>query len=91
MRIAKACCAFSNVLGLPLPLVQSIVAGLAAYASDEEAQSRCISYLFLANIASSTCMWSLTPMRSHVCTHRAIGRRVPATGFGSSGQDPQTR
>ena len=61
MRIAKACCAFSNVLGLPLPLVQSIVAGLAAYASDEEAQSRCISYLFLANIASSTCMWSCAP------------------------------
>mmetsp|Transcript_8127 Transcript_8127/g.20168 ORF Transcript_8127/g.20168 Transcript_8127/m.20168 type:complete len:384 (-) Transcript_8127:559-1710(-) len=59
--VATASCTFSNVLGLPLPLVESLVAGLAAYQDDREAQSRCVSYLFLANIASSTLMWTIAP------------------------------
>lgn len=30
-------------------------------ADDVEAQSRCLSYLFLANIASSASMWTFAP------------------------------
>lgn len=58
LPITTTVCTFSNVLGLPLPLVSSLVSGLEAYRYDDEAQSRCVSYLFFANIAASVSMWT---------------------------------
>lgn len=59
--IGAATCAFSNVVGLPLPLVLSLVSSLPGIRDDPSAQDRCVSYLFLFNVVSSVCMWTCGP------------------------------
>lgn len=49
---------FSNVIGLPLPLLESIIEGLFGHDA-AEAQARGASYLFLCNVVQSVLMWSL--------------------------------
>ena len=52
-------CTFSNVLGLPLPLLTSLIEGL--YADDPDAHMKGPSYLFLCNSVNSTIMWVIAP------------------------------
>lgn len=49
-------CIFSNPIGLLVPLLSGIVPGLPN--ADDDALSRSLSYLFLANVPSSAAMWS---------------------------------
>ena len=50
-------CTFSNVIGMPLPLVMSIIAGVPSLRDARDAQSRGMSYLFLCNVMASMLMW----------------------------------
>jgi len=64
--ITTALCGFSNVVGLPLPLLLSITAAVPSLAGPAEAQaqsleSRTLSYLFLVNVVMSVCMWVCAP------------------------------
>ena len=52
-------CVFSNVIGLPLPLLVSVIDGLPTLRDDPTAQSRGASYLFLCNVVMSTLMWTM--------------------------------
>ena len=49
-------CTFSNVIGMPLPLLESLIDGL--YDSTSNAQSRGASILFMCNTVMSPLMWS---------------------------------
>lgn len=56
---------FSNVVGMPLPLLESLISGLFGQQA-AEAQVRGASFLFLCNVAQSVTMWSLAgPMLRH--------------------------
>ena len=56
---------FSNVVGMPLPLLESLISGLFGQQA-AEAQARGASFLFLCNVAQSVTMWSLAgPMLRH--------------------------
>lgn len=50
-------CTFSNVIGMPLPLVMSIIAGTPSLRDAPDAQTRGMSYLFLCNVMASMLMW----------------------------------
>jgi predicted permease len=56
--IARVTCMFTNVIGLPLPLVLSIAASVPSTRDDPTAADRVTSYLFLCNIVASMTMWS---------------------------------
>ena len=58
--IVVTVCTFSNVIGLPLPLLTSLIDGL--YPDDPDAEARGASYLFLCNSVNSTLMWTFAPM-----------------------------
>ena len=56
---------FSNVVGMPLPLLESLISGLFGQQA-AEARVRGASFLFLCNVAQSVTMWSLAgPMLRH--------------------------
>lgn len=57
--VAVTVVTFSNVVGLPLPLLMSLIDGVPQWANSRGSHSRGTSYLFLANIVQSTMMWSL--------------------------------
>jgi len=69
--ITTALCGFSNVVGLPLPLLLSITAAVPALAGPadpslpeahaQSLESRTLSYLFLVNVVMSVCMWVCAP------------------------------
>jgi predicted permease len=82
--VTTAICGFSNVVGLPLPLLMSIVAGYPALGGPgseaAETMARCLSYLFLINVVTSVSMWSCAPrmLASAAAIHSAGCR--PADG-----------
>ena len=56
-------CTFTNVLGLPLPLISSAVAGLPVLRDGlDDAAASTLSYVFLANTVISPLMWTLAPI-----------------------------
>ena len=57
--VAVTVVTFSNVIGLPLPLLMSLIDGLDQWADKDDFHSRGTSYLFLANCVQSTLMWSM--------------------------------
>jgi hypothetical protein len=67
---------FSNVVGMPLPLLESLISGLFGQQA-AEAQVRGASFLFLCNVAQSVTMWSLArgrlPERHHPRELDSIG------------------
>ena len=75
--MATMCC-FSNVVGMPLPLVLSIVAGMPKYSgSVEQASSACLTYMFIANVAGATCTWTCAAPQL-LCHLRDQRVRVPS-------------
>ena len=66
--ILSTMCCFSNVVGMPLPLVLSLVGGMPKYAGNPAAaQSSCLTYLFMANIAAATWTWTCAAPRLPCC------------------------
>jgi hypothetical protein len=59
--LAILTCTFTNTIGLPLPLITSIVAGMPHFTATTNAMTRTLSYLFLANTCLSPFMWTLGP------------------------------
>ena len=57
--VAMTMVTFSNVIGLPLPLLMSLIDGVPQLAEAVGSHSRGSSYLFLANVLQSTVMWTL--------------------------------
>ena len=81
-------CTFSNPIGLLVPLLSGIVPGLPD--AGDDALSRSLSYLFLANVPPSAAMWStalrlllppeaaLPPALAASTPHAESGAIVPA-------------
>ena len=82
---------FSNVIGMPLPLVLSIIAGVPSLRDARDAQSRGVSYLFLCNIMQSIAMWSSAGwlLKSHTigCSPCGTSRILSNDGDGGGGGD----
>ena len=56
--VAVTVVTFSNVVGLPLPLIDTLIDGIPQWASQSGIHSRGTSFLFLANCVQSILMWS---------------------------------
>lgn len=59
--VALVTCTFTNVVGLPLPLITTVVAGLTSLQKHSDWASLTLSYVFIANTCISPLMWTLGP------------------------------
>ena len=76
--VAVTVVTFSNVVGLPLPLIDTLIDGIPQWASQTGIHSRGTSFLFLANCVQSILMWSCAaPMLAgrFECGNVGPGRR----------------
>ena len=89
--VAMTMVTFSNVIGLPLPLLMSLIDGVPQLAETVGSHSRGSSYLFLANVLQSTVMWTLAgPMLAGGRKAERKNSIGPMLGSGTARSDAET-